>query len=419
MYPIILVVIFGLTLQLQAQSGSSLGLGGFTAISRGVEAVYWNPANLAFSSKSQPGFQMMIYSLTIGTGNNSLNFNSLNKYIGDGESILLTDQDKRDILDNINDSGLRFDLTGNGSLFSMSYKNFGLGIEARSFANMSIPKDLYENIFFKLGQDNYDYSVSGGGQSVVKFKLAYGQSFLNDLIFEVPLLRDTIFREFSAGISLSYLMGVGYANIEKGKAGLSINETGILPNVEFLARSATLGNGVGMDLGLSTYTDNGWQIGLMFENILGAVKWNKDAKVSSYLLDIGENPLFILGEDQLEEINIDSVTTDTSYAIDGFTKRLPFNFRLGIAKNFGRYLANFELGHVDEATFAVLGGRIKWSFFNLYASLGRMLGNFNWNTGFGFDFKYFAFDFGISSRTGLTLEHSKGIYLGTSMKFGI
>lgn len=414
---ILLLILFTATFAF-SQSGSSLGIGGLTALSRGVEAIYWNPANLAFRSQSQPNFQMIVYSINAGTGNNSLSFNSINKYIGDGESVYLTDQDKQDILEMINDNGLQFDVTGNASLFSLSYKNFGFGIETRAFANFSIPKDLYENILFKLGQDTYDYSASGGGQGVAKFKLAYGNTFISDLIFEVPLLSETIFQEFSAGISLSYLMGVGYANIEKGMAKLSINETGILPSAEFLARSATFGSGIGMDIGLSTYTDNNWRIGLMFENILGSVKWNKDAKIASFSLDFGDNPLFILGENQLSEIEKDSVATDTTYSIDSFSKRLPFNFRMGIAKDFGKYLANLEIGHVNETTFATLGGRIKFGFFNWYVSVGRMLGNFNWNTAFALEFRNFAFDIGISSRTGLMLGHSKGLFAGSSMRFG-
>ena len=400
------------------QSGASLGLGGFTSISRGVEAVYWNPANLAFLGKDQPKFQMIILSFSGGTGNNSFSFNSLNKYIGDGESIYLTDKDKSDIIDQIAESGLKFDVIGNLSLLSFSYKNFGFGIETKAYGEFSVPKDVYENILFKLGNDIYDYSVRGGGYGITKFKASYAKIFLEDIIFEAPLLKSTIFRKFSAGISLSYLLGTGFAEIEKGTAQLAISENGILPMVDYRAKMAKLGSGVGLDFGLSTYTDNNWKIGMVFENILAKINWNNDPRMASYSADFGNDPLFIMGTGQLSEIKMKSVSTDTTMSLNSFSKNLPFNFRMGIAKDLGKYLINFELATENKNFSSALGGRIKFGFFNWYASVGYLMGNANWNTAFALDFKNFDFDLGVSSRGGLTLGHSKALFLGTSMRFG-
>lgn len=401
-----------------AQNGASLGIGGCTAISRGVDAVYWNPSNLAFLEENRPNFQMIIYSLSAGTGNNSLSFNSINQYIGDGESKFLDDNDKNNIMDMIPEKGLIFDMNGSFSLLSFSYKNYGFGIETRAFGKFSIPRDLYENIFFKLGHDDYDYSVEGGGYGLTKFKFSYGRELIDNIIFDVPLLKSTIFEKISGGIAISYLQGFGYANVEKGMARLMINDSGILPRAEFQAKYASLGSGIGMDMGFSAYTDNNWKVGMVFENILGSIRWNKDAEYMTASIDFGDEPMFIFGDNQLSEIETDSVSSDTSYAIDGFTKRVPFNFRLGIAKEIKRYLINFEFGHEDNVTSASLGGRIKYNFFNWYASIGRRLGNFQWNTAFSLDFKNYYFDIGISSRGGLTLGHSKALFIGSSMRIG-
>ena len=401
-----------------AQSGASLGLAGFTALSRGVESVYWNPANLAFFEEDQPKFQMIIYSLAFGLGNNSLSFNSINKYIGDGESIYLTDEDKNDILDMIPKRGLVIDFTGDLSLLSIAYKSFGFGIETSANGNFSIPKDLYENFLFKLGPDVYNYSVSGGWYNIVKFKFSYGVNIVDRIIFDVPYLEDTIFEKVSAGVSVSYLKGFGYANIEKGLAKLTIDENGILPRAEFDMRSAKNGSGIGLDFGLSTYTNNHWKIGMVFENVPGRMYWFGDSKFSRAALDLGDNPLFILGNDQLSEIDIDSVTTDTSYTIDGFSKSLPVNFRLGVAKEFNNYLINIELGHVNHFTHFSLGGGVKFGVLHWYGSITRQLNNFNWNTALALDFKNYYFDIGLSSRGGLTLGSSKALFLGSSMRFG-
>ena len=415
---LILQLMFCLSFEMYAQSGASLGIGGFTAESRGVEAVFWNPANLAFVEKGQPKFQATLFSLAAGIGNNSFSFNSLNKYIGDGESIYLTEKDKEDILQRISKHGLKFDVVGKVSLLSFSVKNFGFGIEAKGYGDFSIPKDVYRNILFKLGHETYDYSVKGHGFGLTKFKLSYGKTFLEDVIFEAPLLRNTIFRGISAGISLSYLLGTGFAEIEKGSAQLAISENGILPMVNYRAKIASMGSGLGMDIGFGAYTDSNWKIGMVFENVLARINWNRDTKMAKYAADFGNDPLFILGDGQLSEIDMDEVSTDTTLSLGSFSKSLPFNFRMGLAKDFGKYLVNFELANENHKFASSLGGRIKFGFFNWYASLGYLMDNVNWNTAFALDFKHFYFDLGISSRGGLTLGTSKALFLGTSMRFG-
>ncbi len=91
---------------------------------------------------------------------------------------------------------------------------------------------------------------------------------------------------------------------------------------------------------------------------------------------------------------------------------------MGIAKDLGKYLINFELANENENFSSALGGRIKFGFFNWYASIGRCLGNFQWNTAFALDFKNFYLDLGVSSRGGLTLGNSKALFVGSSMRFG-
>ena len=414
----VLMILFCVSMNSFSQSGASLGIGGLTAQSRGVEAVYWNPANLAFVEKDQPKFQMILFSLAVGTGNNSFSFNSLTKYIGDGESIYLTEKDKNDILQKISDDGLKFDVVGKVSLLSFSVNNFGFGIETEAYGNFSVPKDVYRNILFKLGLETYDYAVKGGGFGVTKFKLSYAKTFLEDVMFDFPLLKDTIFRKFSVGISLSYLLGTGFAEIEKGTAQLAISEKGILPMVNYKAKVATMGGGLGMDVGFGVYTDNNWKIGLVFENVLARINWNKGTKIARYTTDFGNDPLFILGDGQLSEIDMNEVATDTSFSPGSFSKNLPLNFRMGLAKDFGKYLVNFELANENHNLSSALGGRIKFGFFNWFASIGHKLGNFHWNTAFALDFKNFYFDLGVSSRGGLTLGNSKAIFLGNSMRFG-
>ncbi len=415
---LLIIIILISSASLFAQSGASLGIGGFTATARGVESVYWNPAQLAMLRGDRPGFEMVLYSLSTGVGNNSFNVHSINKYIGDGESIYLTEKDINDILGMIPDDGFVIDMSANISTLSFSFDNFGFGIENQIYSGISIPKDLYKNMLSGIGQDVYDYSVKGGGYGVAKFKLSYAHSITTDIIFEVPLLNNTIFRDITGGISLSYLQGYGYANIDKGLAKLTIDDNGILPSADFRAKTAQTGSGIGLDIGFGSYTNNNWYVGMVFENVLGSINWNNGAKIAAASFDIGTDPLFIFGDNQLSEIDSEEASTDTSYSISSFSSRLPLNFRLGVAKDFQKYLVNFEIQRYNKITRATLGGKMKFGFFHLIGSIGRGLNNFNWSGAFAFDFKHFYFDLGISSRAGLTLEHSKALFLGSSMRFG-
>ncbi len=401
-----------------AQSGASLGIGGQTAISRGVESVYWNPANLAFRSENDPKFQAIIYSFNAGVGNNSFSFDFINKYIGDGESIYLTENDKNDILDAIDDHGLKFDVMGNFSVFSWSYGRFGMGLETELYGDISMPKDIYQNLLFKIGQEEYDYSIAGGGYSVARTKFSYGRTMFKDVMFTVPLIGRLILREIAAGVSLSYLRGLGFADVERGTARLSISENGILPELNLIGKIATGGNGVGMDIGIGTYSENRIYVGLVLENLLNTILWNQRTEQATASLEFGDVPLFILGDGQLEDIEIDSVLSDTSYAIDHFFSRLPVNFRLGVGKAFGDFVVNVELANENHAFGSFIGAKYRLNFLNLFASVGRSADNFNWNAGFALNFRNFYFDLGASNRGGIFLANTKSLYYGSAIRIG-
>ena len=65
-----------------AQNGIGLSLGGNTAPSRGIEAVYWNPANLSIVDPNAARLEIKFVSLSVGAANNSFNYNTVTQYIG-------------------------------------------------------------------------------------------------------------------------------------------------------------------------------------------------------------------------------------------------------------------------------------------------------------------------------------------------
>ncbi|MFC1725758.1 conjugal transfer protein TraF [candidate division KSB1 bacterium] len=400
-----------------AQSGSSLGIGGNTAISRGVDAVYWNPANLAFEHKDYPKFQMILYSFTAGGGNNSFSFNTFNDYIGDGESIYLTEDDKNSILDEIDDDGLKFDASMGFSALSFRYKNFGVGIEGRVYGNVKIPKAIYRNLLFKIGHETYDYSVDGEGVGVGKLKFSYGRTIVRDKKLELPFGKSIYLKEISAGLSFSYLTGLGFGEVEEGTAKIDINDNGILADVETRAKYALMGSGIGIDLGFGAITNDGWNFGLVIENLVGSINWDDETELTSARLDV-EDRKFAIGAGQWEDAGDDGFV-DTTYAIPAFSKSLPTNFRIGIAKELSKkFLVNFEFANENKNFFTSVGGRFKLGILHLFFSLKNGMGNIHWNTAFALDLKNFIFDIGVSSRSSFSFAGSKGFFVGSTMRIG-
>jgi len=399
------------------QSGASLGMQGMTAISRGVDAVYWNPANLARQEAGDKKFQLVLYSLNLGLGNNSFSYSAIEDYIGDGESIYLTESDKDDILGLIDDDGLIFDFTANASVFSWAYKNFGFAIETRSFGEMSIPKDIYKNILVEFGNNKYDYSIKGNGFIVGKYKISYGQTLITDILVEPFLLGDIILDEINFGASLSYLQGYGYAGIKDGTATLDISQNGILPIVDVSARTANKGRGLGLDMGLGFKTRDDYYFGAVVENLFARIKWYDKTEMSSASVDFGSQPLFIAGDGQLADIDIDSVSTDTTVSIGDFSTSLPINFRFALAKDINKFTFNLEMGRENSYYGTTLGCKYDLGALNLFASISKRYESIIWSGAMAINFSNLLYiDFGVSSRSGMSLASTRGLFYGTSMK---
>ena len=82
MVKVILIVCLAVLIvnPLYGQDGVSLGLGGaYTALARGTESIYWNPANLAYYDSLDNKKKIKLYSFFAGVGNNSFSIDLYNK----------------------------------------------------------------------------------------------------------------------------------------------------------------------------------------------------------------------------------------------------------------------------------------------------------------------------------------------------
>jgi hypothetical protein len=99
---LILLLSGGLAWGRGISNARALGMGGaYTAAARGLEAPYWNPANLGLSDGGR--YSIGIFGAGVGLKNNSLTLGEYNKYNGS----FLDDSDKEFIMNSVPGDGLR------------------------------------------------------------------------------------------------------------------------------------------------------------------------------------------------------------------------------------------------------------------------------------------------------------------------
>lgn len=419
-FTVIMILIF--VSNLNAQQGISTGLGGaYTAIARGPEAVFWNPANLGLSS-SLPSFNIKMYSFGFDFGNNVFNIDFYNDYFtGTGETDAegnkigktLTESDKNDILNKIPDDGLELMGKADVSFLAFNYKNFGFSIEGNVFVEMTFPKDAFVMILTDIGEKSYSFDIEGNGFGVGKVNFSYGRAVLKNKVRRI-FNRNIKINELAVGATISYLRGAGYAKVTESDVNVNITSTGFNAPSRVVTRVASFGSGFGLDLGVGAVIENEWQMGLVFDNIPGIISWSSDAKENINTFDL-EREMYI---NELEDIDIDDYSKTEDVDLNSFTQTLPLNVRLGVARYYKRYMGNVELardyGHIRFS----LGGGVDLKFIEFYASYGRTRGDNCFSGAVAFNYKYFLWDIGVTNRGGLTGNASKGLAFGSSIRFG-
>ncbi|MGB3094039.1 MAG: DUF5723 family protein, partial [Candidatus Zixiibacteriota bacterium] len=243
-------------------SGRSVGMGGaYTQIARGVEAAFWNPANLGFAKKSE--IRLTILSLGVNAGNNSLTLGQYNRYNGS----FLTSEDKQTILNSIPDDGLDFSLDADVLAFGISRGNLALFLCGRGTSDLLLPKDPIEVLFF--GNEINDTVVFSGSDAEAFASVDLGFSWGRSV-----WKKDN--KEVLLGITTRYIRGLTYEKVNQAEGEIFTLETGINGQGDFLVRSASGGWGYGLDFGLALEYKKNWTFGLSLMNLLNRIKWSKD-----------------------------------------------------------------------------------------------------------------------------------------------
>ncbi len=301
-YFIILIPFFiGISpLRTQANTDARMtGLSGtYTTLAQGYRCVGINPANLG--TYKRPSLNLMNFS--IGLSNNFFSLSNFNTITGVHleDSLAYNYFPKSQFYDLFGGSGLRTTLTVElpFPLINFSTRQFAFTTQLSSNIDMGLPDGFVD---FLLFGNPFGKNISLDMDQFIVWTLESGISFGHQ------------FSNFSAGITLKYILGLFYMGLESVNTPfLTTDISGFTGKNQYLIQQAVGGSGLGLDVGITTKESaTGVRAGISIINLLGTVKWTQDHFMRSSL----ENSLVAAGdwylrpnEFMLMSIVMDSVT---------------------------------------------------------------------------------------------------------------
>ncbi|HDQ45782.1 MAG TPA: hypothetical protein ENN17_09850 [bacterium] len=383
--------------------------GAYTALSRGVEAPAWNPANLGLSDN--PGFSLTIFSTTVGAGNNSFNLNDIETYQGRHWSA----KENQEILGRIPDEG--FNLLGTVAVQTLSFSTgrMAFTLELAADARARLDRTVFALILNgnELDKD-YTFDRTGAmGTALASAAFSFG----------VPLDMDFA-DDFAVGMTFRYIQGLAHAHLDSVSSRFRTDLTrGILIDGSFDAVSALGGSGFGMDFGAAVRTETGWSAGVSFQNLFTEIYWNRGIK-RTFGYFRGDSIWVLNPKDDAEESAFeDSICTEEGIP---FLEGLPVVMRLGVAYERGRlvFSADYRQGFA-EGSFATKRPRfslglewhgIRWLPLRMGMVLGGRSG-FGTALGLGIHPGSFMLDVGLLNRGLFFPKTMKGLTLGVNLAY--
>jgi hypothetical protein len=316
--------------------------------SSGVEALYWNPANINNKVRNN---EIVVSPFSFALENNAFTLSLYNKATGS----YLTDAWKNEFLGEMDK---RLSLGMQVSFFTLGYshKNWAISTSTKATTNTKIDRQYLDLIFFGNSQEKlktgeayiFDHSNNDFGLLAYQdFTIGYGGYYINALL---PDAWENI-PDIYVGASMSYLLGLLTADMTHFHGVFVASEKSVNLDQEAVIRTASMGNGFKMSLGVSSnvYRNDAGHVvdlGISFDNILGNIKWNKNLSESHYFAVVDS----VIFDDLKNDVFSDS--TYTNKFIGSFDTKLPFVFRVGSKYTYKQYSLSLDYAKNSSANRA-------------------------------------------------------------------
>jgi hypothetical protein len=382
------------------------GMGGAnTAASRGLEAVDYNPANLAFSQGTSVG----LAAGALDVSNNAFSLDRYNEITG----AHLDAADKTALLADIPAEGFRLDADARASVLGFQSGNFALSFNAIGSGRGNLDKDYFDLVLFgnELGK-------------TVDFSNTWGEGYaVGSATFSVATtLASGSLGALSLGVNTRYLQGLYEVHVEEAYGSLTTSMTEISGEAFVSTLSSDGGQGYGVDLGLGLQTPGGWTLGLVVDNIYTKMTWDGNVEANEFRVTASDINLMN------EDLEASVADMDTTYAAGTYETTLPRRLRVGAANRFGPlalavdYTQGFEDRGTTSTTPQFNAGLELWSTGFIQPRLGASTGGAvgtGVSAGLGLRLGPWRVDMAAVSRGGMSAGETKGVGFaaGSSLVF--
>lgn len=290
----------------------------YSTLSKGYDAVEWNPANLSIG----PKFSFNL--LTIG-----MEYNSTLKW-SDFLNLCFSGQHYNDEDKKIFDKGLSTDFLAGAQAVSLSWSNYALTTYLFTKNSINIPEEVSQLIFYgNVIEKDTAYSLNGiEGEGEMDLVVGLSGAKYLGATEEEKAYR-MLGENCGVGATVKYFQGFYYMGIDSSAGEIVTTMDAIRGNGEITYKYAEGGNGWGLDLGFLYFTDL-FTISASVINFVSAVVWNKETQVVKINFELDSTNII--------DFDQDTSFTSTSETIKGksFTTHEQTISHIGAAIRLGK-----------------------------------------------------------------------------------
>ena len=446
----------------------------YTALARGPEAAFWNPANLALGSGVKFSWDALSLGGTLAARNNSFSLKTYGDYFMKGSG-RITEGDKDGVLGEIDEDGFRLNmdltphvaallpLANQGVTFKLPWWGIhsAVTIGFDSGFEGAVPKDLFE-FMIRGNKFNKSYHI---GKWDGSFWAVNSLNWSGARAWMPPQFKPYL-SEFTVGATLKFMLG-GYGEVKESGGDL-IAYFGDPQNPERLGTDISAyavsqigsGLGFGIDLGVAGVTmDRKTTISVGLLNLLDFMSWGGNFYPAMSIDMSGSKPkpifttiknrqdsLFVEANDllvtrlldvkKIEEVLDNPVDADGEVVFyekigdHSLSRSLPAMLRVGamhqleqniipgkliVVGNWDQaFSSGFGLGTTPRVSAGAEWRPLPWLPIRSGLSVGGGMSGWNAGGGFGpFNFPYVqlkVLNGALGTRNGFSIGSAKGLF---------
>jgi hypothetical protein len=230
--------------------------GAYTAMARGFEALFYNPANLALPDG--PAFSLSLPQFSVGA---TVSGWEVEDFADFADSKSLTDARRAELLAKIPSGGTEGELDVRVPILALQTKGFAAGVSLGLTGRQSLGKDIVDLVVNGYDETRTNYQVGntkGSSATYIDGAIGYGRAI-------GPL---------KLGVTGHYYSGVSLTRSKMFEPRYDANNADV--NVDWIGVMSNSGSGFGVDVGAALQPTNSFTLSAVVANAYSNMNWSED-----------------------------------------------------------------------------------------------------------------------------------------------